>query len=139
MPLFRTGFATRYSLVHMEIEIGMVAVVGLVVEGADTAVALGSGDVPVLGTPRVVALMEQAAVAALAGSLDDGSTTVGTRIAIEHSAPSFVGATVEALAEVVAVDGRSVRFRVEVREEGRVVAHGDHSRFVVDREKFLGR
>jgi len=121
----------------MVIELGMAAVVGLVVEEADTAVALGSGDVLVLGTPRVVALMEQAAVSALAGSLDEGFTSVGTRITIDHLAPSFVGATVEAFAEVVAVDGRSVVFRLTVREGEQLVARGEHARFIVNREQFL--
>lgn len=122
----------------MEIEIGRAASAGIVVEGEDTAIALGSGDVPVLGTPRVIALMEQAAVAALAGSLDESLTSVGTRIAIDHVAPSFVGASVEAVAEVVSVDGRSVAFRVVAREGERLVAEGEHSRVVVNRERFLG-
>ena len=122
----------------MDIEIGTAAVVGLVVEAVDTAIALGSGDVPVLGTPRVIALMEEAAVAALAGSLDEGFTSVGPRIAIDHLVPSFVGTTVEAMAEVVGVDGRSVGFRVVARDEERVVAEGEHLRFVVNRDKFLG-
>jgi predicted thioesterase len=122
----------------MEIETGLAAAAGLVVEEADTAVALGSGDVPVLGTPRVVALMEQAAVAALAGSLDTGFTSVGTRIAIDHLAPSFVGATVEAIAEVIGVDGRSITFRLTVHDGDQLVARGDHARVVVNRKRFLG-
>ncbi len=121
----------------MEIEIGRAASAGIIVEGEDTAIALGSGDVPVLGTPRVIALMEQAAVAALAGSLDESLTSVGTRIAIDHVAPSLVGASVEAVAEVVSVDGRSVAFRVVAREGERLVAEGEHSRVVVNRERFL--
>jgi len=122
----------------MEIEIGRAASAGIIVEGEDTAIALGSGDVPVLGSPRVIALMEQAAVAALAGSLDEALTSVGTRIAIDHVAPSFVGASVEAVAEVVSVDGRSVAFRVVASEGERLVAEGEHSRVVVNRERFLG-
>ncbi len=123
----------------MEIEIGTTATVRLVVGDADTAIALGSGDVPVLGTPRIVALMEQAAVAALAGALDEGATSVGTRIAVDHLAASLVGATVTATAEVVGLDGRAVSFRLTVREGEQQVASGDHIRFVVDRERFLGR
>lgn len=123
----------------MVIEIGTTATVRLVVGDADTAVALGSGDVPVLGTPRIVALMEQAAVAALAGALDEGATSVGTRIAVDHLAASLVGATVTATAEVVDLDGHAVSFRLTVREGEQQVATGDHIRFVVDRERFLGR
>ena len=123
----------------MEIEIGTTAAVRLVVGEADTAIALGSGDVPVLGTPRIVALMEQAAVAALAGTLDEGATSVGTRIAVDHLAASLVGAAIVATAEIVGIDGRSVSFRLMVHEGDQLVASGDHVRFVVDRERFLGR
>lgn len=123
----------------MQIEVGTSATVRLVVGESDTAIALGSGDVPVLGTPRIVALMEQAAVAALAGALDEGATSVGTRIAVDHLAASLVGVAVAATAEVVGIDGRAVSFRFTVREGDRVVASGNHIRFVVDRERFLGR
>lgn len=122
----------------MEIEVGTSATVRLVVGDADTAIALGSGDVPVLGTPRIVALMEQAAVSALAGTLDDGATSVGTRIAVDHLAASPVGAVVTATAEVVDLDRRAVSFRVVVHEGDRQVATGDHVRFIVDRERFVG-
>jgi fluoroacetyl-CoA thioesterase len=122
----------------MEIEVGTSANVRLVVGDADTAIALGSGDVPVLGTPRIVALMEQAAVSALAGTLDDGATSVGTRIAVDHLAASPVGAVVTATAEVVDLDRRAVSFRVVVHEGDRQVATGDHVRFIVDRERFVG-
>jgi fluoroacetyl-CoA thioesterase len=123
----------------MEIEVGTSATVNLVVGDADTAIALGSGDVAVLGTPRVVALMEQAAVAALAGTLDEGATSVGTRIAIDHLAASLVGVAVTATAEIVGLEGRAVSFRLTVNEGDRQVATGDHVRFIVDRDRFLGR
>lgn len=123
----------------MEIEVGTSAVVHLVVGAEDTAIALGSGDVPVLGTPRVVALMEQAAVAALAGTLDEGATSVGTRITVDHLAASLVGVEVTATAEVVGLDGRAVSFRLAVDEGDRQVATGTHVRYVVDRNRFLGR
>lgn len=122
----------------MEIEVGTSATVRLVVGDADTAIALGSGDVRVLGTPRIVALMEQAAVSVLAGTLDDGDTSVGTRIAVDHLAASPVGAVVTATAEIVGLNGRAVSFRLVVHEEDRQVATGDHVRFVVDRERFVG-
>ncbi|MEN8112789.1 MAG: hotdog domain-containing protein [Actinomycetota bacterium] len=122
----------------MEIQVGTTARVPLVVGEVDTAVALGSGDVPVLGTPRVVALMEEAAVAAVSGALDEGTTSVGTRISVDHLAASAVGATVEARAQVVGVDGRAISFRLSVHESGKLVAKGTHTRFVVDRQAFLG-
>ncbi|HET7310432.1 MAG TPA: hotdog domain-containing protein [Mycobacteriales bacterium] len=119
--------------------VGLTASVALVVGDADTAVALGSGDVPVLGTPRVVALVEQATVAAVRDALDAGQTTVGTHIDLEHLRPSAVGATVEARATLVTLDGRRLEFAVAVTQDGEEVARGRVVRQVVDRERFLSR
>ncbi len=121
------------------ISTGSSATVVFEVDEDSTAEALGSGDVPVLGTPKVVALVEQAAVAALSGSLHDGSTTVGTNVTLDHVAPTTVGAVVEAVATVIAVDGRLVTFAVAVTHEGSPVARGTHTRVIVDRSKFLER
>ena len=118
--------------------VGMTAHVTLTVTEADTALALGSGDVPVLGTPRVVALMEQAACAAIAGTLASDRTTVGTHIDIKHLAPSFVGAEVEATANLTVVDGKLLHFQVEATMGADVVATGDHLRAVVRRAGFGG-
>ena len=118
--------------------IGTAGSARLIVGEEDTAIALGSGDVPVLGTPRLVALLEQAAVAALAGDLADGTTSVGTHVVVEHVAASFVGARVEATAEVVDIDGRTVVFRLSAQDGDRTIATGNHMRIVVDRARFLG-
>jgi predicted thioesterase len=107
---------------------------------ADTAAAVGSGDVPVLATPRLLEWLEAATVAALEGSLPDGATSVGTRVDLEHVAPSPVGATITVRAEITAVDGRLVRFDVEaLHPDGEVVAHGRITRVAVDRARFLER
>ncbi len=121
------------------VEIGQHAAIQAVVGDEDTAVALGSGDVPVLATPRVVALVEAAAVAAISDEMDEASTSVGTEIDLRHIAPSPVGAVVVASATVVGMEGRSVRFRVEVRQDDTVVASGTHTRVVVDRRRFVDR
>src|SRR3954462_4786653 len=91
---------------------GLTARVELTVTDTDTAQAVGSGDVPVLGTPRVLALAEAATVAAIATRLPSGSTTVGTRVELEHRAATPVGRTVAARAELVKVDGRRLAFEV---------------------------
>jgi len=116
---------------------GSCASVGFVVDEPATAIALGSGDVPVLGTPKVVALCEQAAVAAVAGVLDSTLTTVGTQINLDHVAPSPIGASVVATATVVAADDRRIEFIIEVTQEDRVVATGTHHRAIVNRARFL--
>lgn len=123
----------------MALQTGLAATVAHDVADADTAVALGSGDVPVLGTPRVVALVEAATVAAVAGELEPGTTTVGTQVALEHLAPSPVGTRVEATAVLVAVDGRTLTFRVMVAQGDGLVASGRVTRAVVDRQRFLAR
>ncbi|WP_017626971.1 thioesterase family protein [Nocardiopsis chromatogenes] len=114
----------------------------------DTAAALGSGDVPVLGTPRVLALAEEATVAALEGGLEPGRTTVGTRVELRHTAPTPAGARVRADAVLTEADGKRLVFEVAVVQldrnpagsggpEGRTVAGGTVERVVVDRERFI--
>ena len=104
---------------------------------ADTAIALGSGDVPVLGTPRVVALVEEASVKALEGMLDPGTTSVGMRIQLDHVAPTAVGHKVRAEATLERVEGRRLTFAVSVRDERGLVAVGKVGRVLVDVERFL--
>jgi predicted thioesterase len=118
--------------------IGATASTSFIVDEASTAIALGSGDVPVLGTPKVVALVEAAAVAAIAGMLEEGQTSVGTNVTLDHLAPTPVGGSVLATATVTSVDRRTIRFDVDVTEDGRTVARGTHVRAVVDRSRFLG-
>ncbi|EEP70712.1 thioesterase [Micromonospora sp. ATCC 39149] len=118
---------------------GRSARVELTVTEADTALAAGSGDVPVLGTPRVVALAEAATVAATAGALPPGRTTVGTRVELDHLAPTPVGRTVVARARLTAVDGRRLGFEVTVTDAGEIVARGRVERTLVDRRRFVER
>ena len=104
----------------------------------DTAITLGSGDLAVLGTPRLVAWCEEATCAAL--DLDDATTSVGTRIELEHLAASAVGDVVTATATVIHRDGRMVRFQVVAHDDnGTVLASGEVRRVLVDRDRFLAR
>lgn len=123
----------------MEISPGLRAQVETKVSDIDTAEALGSGDVAVLGTPRVVAWCESASIAALADTLDPGRTTVGMRVQIEHIAPSAVGATIQTESVLKKVEGRRLTFTVSVSEDGRLVAAGKVTRVVVDRSEFLAK
>ena len=121
------------------IETGLSATLGRTVGLEDTAEALGSGSLPVLGTPRLLAWCEAATCAALAPALEDGQTSVGTRIALEHTAPSGLGATVQVTASSVHVDGKLVRFTVAARQDGKLVGSGEVTRVVVDAERFIFR
>jgi predicted thioesterase len=120
------------------VESGNTASISFTVNRKATAVALGSGDLPVLGTPKVVALVEEAAVAVLEGRLPPASTSVGTQVSVEHLAPTLVGGKVIATATVTVVDGRQVTFEATVTEGPKPVARGTHTRFIVDRERFMG-
>lgn len=110
--------------------------VSLVASDADTALAIGSGDVAVLGTPRVVALCEEAAVGALAGQLPEGATSVGTHVSIDHLIATAVGGTVTAIATVTRVQDKKISFDIELLEGNRTAARGTHTRFIVDRVRF---
>lgn len=126
------------------IEVGLSSTLSYVVGEDDTALALGSGDVPVLATPRLVAWLEAATVDALAAALPPGTTSVGTRVDVEHLRASAVGAQVLAVASVAYVDGRLVRFEVaaeQVDPDGaqHPIAAGSVTRVIVDRDRFLAR
>lgn len=121
------------------LEPGLSATEDHVVADGDTALAVGSGSLPVLGTPRLLAWCEAATCAALAPVLGDHESSVGTRISLEHMAPSAVGAAVAVTASVVHVDGRLVRFSVAARQDGKLVGSGEVTRVVVDAERFLSR
>ena len=112
-----------------------------VVGGDDTALAVGSGSLPVLGTPRLLAWLEAATCACLDPVLPDGSTSVGTRVQVEHLAASPVGAEVEVSASSAYVDGRLHRLTVSARDtsSGKVLAAGEITRVVVDAQRFLAR
>ena len=113
--------------------------VELVVGEADTAISLRSGDVPVLGTPRVLALCEEATMAAIEGQLPEGQTTVGMRAHIDHLAPTAVGSTVRAEALVEELEGPRVIFKVTVHDQRGLVAVGRITRVVVNVERFLDK
>ena len=107
----------------------------------DTAAALGSGSLPVLGTPRLLAWLEAVTCAALEPTLGAGSTSVGTRVQVDHLAASPLGAELEVSASSSYADGRLHRFAVAARHtgDGKVVAAGEITRVVVDAERFLAR
>jgi predicted thioesterase len=118
---------------------GLAATVVLVVGEADTAIAQHSGDVPVLATPRLIALCEEASLQAIAGQVPDGHTTVGMRVQLDHLAPTAVGYEVTADARLDKIEGRRLTFSVSASDERGLVAAGKVTRVVVDVEKFLDK
>jgi len=121
----------------MSLRPGLSAIAHMVVTEGDTATALGTGDVSVLATPRVASLAEAATVQAVAADLEDGTTTVGYRLQLDHLAPTAVGGQVHAEAILETVEGRRLTFRVSVSDGRGLVAAGRITRVVVERSRFL--
>ena len=121
----------------MSIEIGLTGRATLQVTEADTAATLRSGDVPVLATPRLVGLCEEACVEAIRGELAPGLTTVGMRVQFDHLAPTGVGRSVTAEATLERVEGRRLTFTVAASDAGGLVGAGKLTRVVVEVEPFL--
>ena len=115
------------------------ASIELVVDEADTAQAHRAGDVAVLGTPRVVALCEEATLAAIAHRLGEGQTSVGNRVEISHVAPVAIGSTVRATATLERTEGRRLVFSVSVTDRCGLIAAGRVTRVVVDKAHFLDK
>lgn len=119
-------------------EVGLSHTSLLSVSQSDLAQAQGSGDLEVLATPRMIALMENAAMLAVAPALEPGETTVGGQISVAHLKPSPIGADVSATAVLTRVDGRKLSFSLSASEGDKLIGEGTHVRFIVKREKFLG-
>lgn len=118
---------------------GLSAEATAVVDDARSAITLGSGSVPVFATPAMIALMEQAADRCAQTELPPSSITLGTHIDVAHVAPTALGASVTARAEITAVDGRLIRFSVTAHEGSKTIGRGTHTRMIVDRQRFLAK
>lgn len=118
---------------------GLRGQVSLVVTDAMTAPRLGSGEIEVYATPMMIAAMEAAAVDCIERRLPEGHASLGTHLDVTHSAASPVGAQITATAEIVTIDGRTVTFKVEARDEHGVIGSGSHTRVVVDAGRFRAK
>jgi fluoroacetyl-CoA thioesterase len=122
-----------------ELAVGLRGRAALRVAPQHTAEAWGSGDVPVYGTPSLVALLETAAVNAVSGKLPPGETTVGTWIEVSHLAATPVGAEVSAEAELVGIEGRKLTFVIVAHDDRNKIGECRHQRMIVARERFLAK
>ncbi len=104
-----------------------------------TAEYIGSGDLAVLATPAMCALMENAAMMAVAPQMEEGQTTVGTALNIEHLRATKVGEVVTATAVLTEVNGRELKFNIAARDAVGIIGEGTHTRFIVNREKFMAK
>jgi predicted thioesterase len=122
-----------------ELSPGMAAELEHIVTDEDTASRWGSGLVPVFSTPALVGLMESSAVAAISGRIPNGQTSVGGRIDVRHLAATPVGMKVRARAELNAVEGRKLFFKIQAWDEVELIGEAEHERYIVDEARFLGR
>ena len=123
----------------MSIPVGIKGRADTVVTEQNTASAVGSGLVPVFGTPFMIALMENGAVNALEPYVEAGQGSVGTHLDVSHDAATPIGLKVWAEAEVTAVDGKALTFAVTAYDEAGPIGKGTHNRFIIDVERFLAK
>ncbi len=121
----------------MELKKGLSSQSSVTVSAGNTAAAMGSGDLAVFATPAMVALMENAAMTAVADALPEGSTTVGAEMNVTHIKPSGLGAEITATAVLAEVEGRKLTFNVGARDAEGMIGEGIHIRYAVDRRRFM--
>ena len=121
----------------MPIEVGMSFTAAAVVDKTNLASTVGSGSIDVFATPMMIALMESAASACIAGCLEPGQSSVGTKIDVSHTAATVAGMKVTATATVTAVDRRRVDFKVTAHDDCGEIGSGTHTRFIIDVNKFM--
>lgn len=120
-------------------DIGLTHTSTLLVSKENLAIHVGSGDLEVLATPVMAALMENAAMLAVKEQLDENQTTVGGHLDISHIRPTAEGQNVNATARLTAVEGRKLTFHVTAEDENGIIGEGEHLRFIVDKNKFMSK
>lgn len=121
------------------LEIGLRSISQAVVNENDTALILGSGDLKVLATPRLIALMENAAMNAVSNFIKKTETTVGGQIDVIHKKPTPIGESIEAMAVLTKIEGNKLTFSIIAKDSDSIIGEGVHVRYVVDREKFMNK
>ncbi|MCH5238899.1 MAG: thioesterase family protein [Muribaculaceae bacterium] len=119
------------------LHVGLSHTSKLLVSPEHYALSLGSGDLEVFGTPAMLALMENAAMLAVANELPEGYTTVGGHIESSHLKPTKPGKEIEATAVLTKIEGKKLFFDIEAKEGDKIIGKGTHIRFIVHKEKFL--
>ena len=135
----RYSVTFAFRIKNSMMETGLTYTSTVVVSKENVAATMGSGDLNVFATPAMVALMENAAMSAVADELPEGSTTVGAMMNTTHIKPSAVGDTVSATAVLKEVEGRKLTFEVRAQDSKGVIGEGTHVRYIVDKEKFMSK
>lgn len=111
----------------------------ITVEERHLALTVGSGDLPVLATPMMVALMENAAMLCIQPELSEGESTVGSMVSVSHIKPTALGRSVSATATLLSREGRKLTFHVEAHDEDGLIGEGEHVRYIINKEKFMSK
>src|SRR6266702_1269606 len=135
--LYENAFCGEKGYFHMKLDLGMMGEATTTVVHENTAAAVGAGGVEVFGTPMMIALMENASWHTVASALDEGYVTVGTHVNVSHLAATPPGQQVRATAELIAIDGRKLAFRVEAHDERQKIGEGQHERAIIHLDRFL--
>ena len=129
--------AVQGGIPETNLTLGKASSVSVTVDESNTANSMQSGSLPVFATPSMVALMERAACVCLNDCLDEGQTSVGCSISVEHTAASPLGAVVTATASIDSVSGRRIEFTVTANDNSGEIGKGKHTRIIVDTERFM--
>tara|TARA_Y100001933_G_C18915601_1_gene528708 strand:+ start:541 stop:930 length:390 start_codon:yes stop_codon:yes gene_type:complete len=122
-----------------ELKVGLVYETKKIVEEADTAAKFGSGGIYVFATPMMIGIMENAAMNCVAEALSQEESTVGIHLDVKHMAATPMGMEVRAVAELIEIDGKKLKFKVEAFDEKRKIGEGTHDRFIINVDKFMSR
>lgn len=122
-----------------ELKTGITGISEEIVTEEKTAMAIGSGGLPVYATPRMTAMMEHTAWASVEPYMEEGCSTVGTRLEIDHVSASPVGAKISFSSELTEIDGRKLVFRVSASDDAGLIGEGRHERFIIKSEKFMSK
>lgn len=120
-------------------QVGQKNQISTQVQVNDTAKVFGSGELEVLATPRMIALMEECAYKCISADLEVGASSVGTLMNVKHVSATPVGMNVTVEAEITEIDGRRVCFSVKAYDEAGLIGEGNHERFIVYSDKFISR
>lgn len=120
-------------------ELGKIASITVICDKTNIAGNLGSGDVEVFATPSMIANMEYAAAKCVLEDMGEGQTTVGTYLDVKHTAATPMGMKVTCYAQLTAVEGKMLTFKVWAEDECGPIGEGTHGRAIINREKFLAR
>lgn len=133
-------FAVVINIITIiNMETGLTHTSEMTVDERHLAINVGSGDLEVLGTPIMMTLMENAAMLAVSKELPEGSSTVGSEISSTHIRPTALGQKVRATAVLTAIEGRKLSFDIKAEDDNGVIGEGHHTRFIVDRERFMAK